>query len=119
MPNYSETLVPGETRRRAHYLSINNVEGQSPAVTITTQDRINLANGEREYVTRDQFVALFDEDGLGEVFQLINIENGQPLSQSMTGLQLMVAVQSWVLHQMMKRDAALAPAPEPESGGTP
>ena len=33
----------------------------------------------------------------------------------MTGLQLMVAVQSWTLKQMLKRDAALAP--ESEGGG--
>lgn len=37
---------------------------------------------------------------------------GGPLGPVMTGAQLMVAVQSWVLHQMLKRDA-----PAPAEGG--
>lgn len=114
MPNYTETTVPGDTRRRAHQLTVINPEDGVPVVQLQTQDRINLLSGEREYVNRDAFTAHFDAEGLAESFDLVNVDTGEPLGQSMTGLQLMVAVQSWTLKQMLKRDAALAPAPEPE-----
>ena len=37
MPNYSETSVPGETRRRAHRLDIQNWDGTIPQVLIYMQ----------------------------------------------------------------------------------
>lgn len=114
MPNYTETSTPGDTRRRTYYLEIRNPEASFPEAQLQTQDRINLLSGEREYVHRDTFIARFDAEGLAESFDLVNVDTGEPLGQSMTGLQLMVAVQSWALKQMLKRDAALAPAPEPE-----
>lgn len=114
MPNYTETTAPGDTRRRVYHLEIRNPDAGFPEVQLQTQDRINLLSGEREHVHRDTFIARFDADGLAESFDLVNVDTGEPLGQSMTGLQLMVAVQSWTLKQMIKRDAALAPAPEPE-----
>lgn len=114
MPNYTETTVPGDTRRRVYHLEIRNPDAGFPEVQLQTQDRINLLDGGREYVNRDTFISRFDADGLAESFDLVNVDTGAPLGQSMTGLQLMVAVQSWTLKQMLKRDAALAPAPEPE-----
>ena len=114
MPNYTETSTPGDTRRRVYHLEIRNPDAGFPEVQLQTQDRINLLSGEREYVHRDTFIARFDADGLAESFDLVNVDTGEPLGQSMTGLQLMVAVQSWTLKQMLKRDAALAPVPEPE-----
>ena len=121
MPNYTETTAPGDTRRRAYHLEIRNPDAGFPEVQLQlqTQDRINLLSGEREYVHRDTFISRFDAEGLAESFDLVNVDTGEPLGQSMTGLQLMVAVQSWTLKQMLKRDAALAPAPEPEPEGGP
>jgi len=110
MPNYAETTAPGAVRRRAHRIEIDNPDGGVPAVMLYEQDRINLADGSREYVPRGALVAHFDADGLVEEFPLVDIATGAPLGPVMTGVQLMVAVQSWVLHQMMKRDAPAAPA---------
>lgn len=114
MPNYLETTVPGETRRRAHQLMINNQEGTVPTVVINTQDRINLVGGAHEYVSRPSILAVFDEVGLTETLPLINADTGAPLGGEMSGLELMVAVQSWVLFKMMQSDTP-APAPEPET----
>lgn len=112
MPNYAETTTPGEMRRRAHHIEIDNPEGGVPVVAIFEQDRINLADGSREYVSRGTVFAHFDAAGLVEEFPLVDIATGAPLGPVMTGAQLMVAVQSWVLHRMLKRDA-----PAPAEGG--
>lgn len=86
MPNYTETSTPGDARRRAHQLTVINSDGDVPAVQLQTQDRINLLSGEREYVHRDTFIARFDAEGLAESFDLVNVDTGAPLGQSMTGL---------------------------------
>ena len=106
MPNYAETTAPGETRRRAHRLIIRSVEGEPPEVLINTQDRINLADGSREFVERGAIAARFDAVGQAFEFPLVDIDTGQSLGRTMTGAELMVAVQSWVLAQMMAADAA-------------
>lgn len=116
MPNYNETQISGDTRRRAYRIEIDNHEGKIPVVTIATQDRINLLNGSREYISRGVIFAQFDQRGLEESFPLVNIETGESMGASMSGLDLMAAVQSWVLHQMVKSDppAKTEPDPEPE-----
>lgn len=109
MPNYLETTVPGETRRRAHRIIIYNQDGTTPKVLISTEDRINLVGGASEYVERDAVAAEFDPVVLSESFPLVSIATGEPLGASMTGLELMVGVQSWVLYKMIQNDT---PAPE-------
>lgn len=112
MPNYLETSVPGETRRRAHRLDIQNWDEAVPTVNIHMQDRINLATGGRVYVDVPGTFARFDAEGLAETFPLVNIDTGEPLGATMSGLELMVAVQSWTLMQMQKADQRPAsPAP--------
>ena len=111
MPNYYPTSAPGDARRRAKTVTVNNPDGGIPSVTWYEEDRINRADGCVSYEPQGCLVSTFHPSQMNDVIPLENLDTGETHG-SMTRAEIMLAVTALYKFDALRRDAGDPLPPE-------
>lgn len=103
MQNYKEQVASGEIKSwiRAKRVLINNELNQLPDLTFTEEKVTIYPNGDIQKIGAG---ALREEYNTERVINLINPENGQPIGQTVTLLELQIILFSYYLALATERD---------------
>lgn len=101
MPNYRETAASGTQWQRCAAIVITNPYGGTPSIRMD-EETIAMMGGEKFIKSVGCIESQFNP---AEIIPLINPETGEALGQTMTFMEMYVALHSLYLAKATARDA--------------